>query len=516
VVVRIRIRVFILLFLPVCLYLTQFRLLLFLLVVIGNIRPDWFLDARGDDTDVQYLGNQHAYYADQQPRLLKQWRKKDFASQYFVMSMQGNTPNTLANKTAAPIEDTIHWPLILNIPGEGFGDDNLQIYTNHKLLDDDDNALFDIVDALLAINGTCPLISGMSDGDIGDGDGNGQSIGPPTLEVYIPSNLEVDPNSWNSNVYTFSPVWQPPMKQLDTDESNMDLNVDTTSSSSSDAGRGVAVTEEDRVRVESCYDPTTKSVQLKVEFNNIKAIEMGATSELPWLSLGYRISDVCTMNPPDGSDSKIIMISSSQSPNSKSNAPAAYIGSLTAAAQTMSPSAFTSINESLWPLDETIGYSDVSVTAPMLSSSSSSGGSDSDVAIERSSASTFANPTSVTLSFKQEFDKVPEVMHLMYAIGMSAQLGIHMSRGCFDIIDFPTCPSPSGSGSGSGSSSSSGDDDIIPQRTNEAIDAWKETNTASSAVATTTTTTTVLSSSAFLFLSSTVMVVTSLSAFLFL
>ena len=54
------------------------------LVVIGNIRPDWFLDKRGDDTDVQYLGNQHVYYADADnstvPRLVKQWRKKDFAS----------------------------------------------------------------------------------------------------------------------------------------------------------------------------------------------------------------------------------------------------------------------------------------------------------------------------------------------------------------------------------------------------------------------------------------------------
>jgi hypothetical protein len=477
-------------------FLIQFLFVLLLLVVIGCIRPDWFLDDRGDDTDVQYLGNQHAYYTNQ-PRLLKQWRKKDFAAQYFVMSMQGNTPNTLANKTDAPIEDTIHWPLILNIPGEGFGDDNLQIYTNHKLLndDDDDNALFEIVDALLAINGTCPMIGGTSEGDIGDGDGNGQSIGQPKLEVPIPSNFEVDPNSWYSNVYTFSPVWQPPMK-LDTESVDLNVDASTTTSSSSSSGI-VAVTEEDRVRVESCYDPTTKSVQLKVEFNGIKAIEMGATSELPWMSLGYRISDVCTMNPPDGSDSKIIMIH--QSPTS--NAPKAYIGSLTVAAQTMSPTAFTSTKESLWPLDQTTGYSDVSVTAPMLSSSSSSSSSSggSDVAaIERSAS--IVNPTSVTLSFKQEFDEVPEVMNLMYAIGMSAQLGIHISRGCFDIVDFPTCPS--------GSSSTSPSGDGIPPRTNEAIDAWKETNTASSVASTTT-----VLGNAFLFLSSTVIVVT-LSVFL--
>merc|ERR1712232_170698 len=30
-------------------------------------------------------------------------------------------------------------------------------------------------------------------------------------------------------------------------------------------------------------------------------------------------------------------------------------------------------------------------------------------------------------------------MHLMYAIGMSPQLGIHTSRGCFEVTEFPTC-----------------------------------------------------------------------------
>merc|ERR1712032_1358686 len=64
------------------------------LMVVGNIRPDWFLDDRGDDTDVQYIGDQHVYYADGDlPKLVKQWRKKDFASQYFVMSMMGNPKN---------------------------------------------------------------------------------------------------------------------------------------------------------------------------------------------------------------------------------------------------------------------------------------------------------------------------------------------------------------------------------------------------------------------------------------
>jgi hypothetical protein len=54
--------------------------------IIGNIRPDWFIDDRGDSTGVQYLGKKHVLHGSK-PRLVKQWRKKDFANQYFVMSM---------------------------------------------------------------------------------------------------------------------------------------------------------------------------------------------------------------------------------------------------------------------------------------------------------------------------------------------------------------------------------------------------------------------------------------------
>lgn len=82
------------------------------LQVVGNVRPDWYMDNVGADTDVQYLGDQHVYH-EGIPRLVKQWRKKDFASQYFTMSMLANTD----------VSDDIHWPIVLNVPGEGFGDD---------------------------------------------------------------------------------------------------------------------------------------------------------------------------------------------------------------------------------------------------------------------------------------------------------------------------------------------------------------------------------------------------------
>ena len=113
------------------------------LQVVGNIRPDWFMDDRGDSTDVQYLGDQHIYH-DGKPRLVKQWRKKDFVNQYFTMSMQANVG-----------DDGVHWPLVLNIPGEGFGDDILQEYGNHTLLTDDDEGLFLLDEAYIAAGGSC-------------------------------------------------------------------------------------------------------------------------------------------------------------------------------------------------------------------------------------------------------------------------------------------------------------------------------------------------------------------------
>lgn len=368
------------------------------LFVIGNIRPDWFLDDRGDDTDVQYLGNQHIYYASGTPRLAKQWRKKDFASQYFTMSVAGNP---LTKNSTEPV-----WPLVLNIPGEGFGDDMLQVYENHTLLTDEDDDIFNLVQNLEANGGSCPLVSS---GLGPDGEGSEATIGPPTLEVHIPSNLEVDDNSWFTSVYTYSPVWQPPMK---------------TEEASDVSAMGVAVTQKERVTVESCYDPTTKMVQLSVEYQDIEPIPTESGMQLPWMAIGYREDEICSMTPISGADTKIIMVS--QAPTE--NFPSAYIGNMGPNTKRFDQSAIGAIYQSLWPLDEAIGYKDVSLAAPML-------GGASGAMLSRS-----ATPNgSVVLSFSQEFDERPEIMHLMYAIGMSPSLGVHTSRSCFDIVKFPTC-----------------------------------------------------------------------------
>ena len=404
------------------------------LMVIGNVRPDWYLDDRGDDTDVQYLGDQHIYHASDVPRLAKQWRKKDFASQYFTMSVAGNPPgggggsNRSGTTTTTDTNTDIRWPLVLNIPGEGFGDDMLQSYRNHAVLTDADDDLFDLVANLEASGGSCPLLS--MGGGTGPG-GTEASFGPPTLEVHVPSNLEVDPNSWVSSVYTFSPVWKPPMKAV---------VVDTTNTDGSGSEAGVAVTEAGRVRVGSCYDPSAGAVELSIEFTDVEVIETeteaGVIVRLPWMSIGYRESEVCAMTPPGGGDTPILMIT--QAPGEAY--PGVHAGFMGPAVKRFDQAAIGSIYESFRPLAETEGYSGVSLLAPVLET-------DATIAVSRSSTpnaksgSSSNRSSSVYLSFHQAVDEKPDVLHLMYAIGRSPEIGMHTTRSCFEVVEFPACSS---------------------------------------------------------------------------
>jgi len=369
------------------------------LQIIGNIRPDWFLDARGDSTDTQYLGNQHVFYDASTPKLVKQWRKKDFASQYFVMSMMENPLSKNAgNNTDFDPEDSIRWPLLLNIPGEGFGDDMLQRYSNHKLLTDDDDDLFLLVENYLELGGTCESVGG-------------GAIGPPISEVHIPSNLEVD-ESFISNEFTFSPFWQDQSSQ-----ENESVLSDGTESSN-------AVTEvSDRVVVESCFDDSTNSIDMSVHFLGIETTDIGT---LPWMALGFRSSDMCAMTPPDGGSTPIILITHS----STEADPVAHSGDLVPEAKAMSEESYAAIYQSLVPLDESVNYTNVSVGAPMLGSSSSS---------FAARTSSIADEDTVTLSFKRAVESKPDVMYFTYAIGAQSQLSIHTTRSCFELRDFPPC-----------------------------------------------------------------------------
>jgi hypothetical protein len=370
------------------------------LQVIGNIRPDWFLDNRGDDTATQYMGNQHVFYNQSVPKLVKQWRKKDFASQYFTMSMMENTANSSD-------EDSIKWPLLLNIPGEGFGDDMLQRYSKHQLLTEDDDDLFTLPERYQELGGTCVET------------GSGEGAGPPILEVHIPSALEID-EGFMPLQFTFSPVWQ--------DETSGSDAVSAEMKPSSESMKAVTVVS-DRVTVESCFEESTNSIDMAVHFSDLEATEAGT---LPWIALGFRSSDVCAMTPTDGGNTPMILITHT----STDSAPAAHSGELLPGAKAMSQESFDAIYESLVPLEDNVDYSSVSVNAPMLSSSAS-------IASGRSS---IADEDTVTLSFKQAVDSKPRTMYLTYAIGSESQLGVHTTRACFELTEFPSCPASDGSG----------------------------------------------------------------------
>jgi len=384
------------------------------MAVVGNIRPDWYMDRRGDDTDVQYLGDQHVFYPDPDegpiPMLAKQWRKKDFASQYFTMSMLGNPPNKVEKMADAPAEDNMHWPMILNVPGEGLGDDMLQVFTNHELLTDEDDDLFMLVENYIESGGECPENNSFN----GDDE---VAVGPPVQEVHIPSNLEVEEASWMTNEYTFSPVWQVPMRPVVTDMGAV--------ASVSAAMSKPATEVSDRVTVESCYDEATKSVDMSFHFHDI---DPTANGRLPWMAIGYRSSEVCAMTPPSGGVTPIVLITHLEG---EGELPRAHSTSLLPTAKTLSSDAFASMYMLARDLGETDDHSDVSVIAPQVSNAA--------VSITRSSLTT---DDTVTLNFKRVVGEKPEQLNLMYAIGMSSELGIHTTRKCFVIDAFPTCSSP--------------------------------------------------------------------------
>lgn len=152
---------------------------------IGPIRPDWYLDARPAvaGIDLQYLGKEHVYFQGE-PRLVRKWRKVDFVSTYFTMSMD-----------EYPDASGIRWPLILNVPGERMGPDKLRKWWDHEVLAEDDIAPFMIADAFVAGGGNCSQASGG---------------GPPGAGHSVPSALEQDGNAWRSVHWAASPYAPPP------------------------------------------------------------------------------------------------------------------------------------------------------------------------------------------------------------------------------------------------------------------------------------------------------------------
>ena len=395
------------------------------LVVIGNIRPDWFLDKRGDDTDVQYLGNQHVYYTsgnnETVPKLVKQWRKRDFASMYFTMSMMENP-----TKQNASIEENTHWPLILNIPGEGFGDDFLQVYRNHQLLSEDDTALFKVIEEYQSLGGVCV--------DVGAGGGSG-AAGPPVLEEedMIPSNLKLDPMSWFSNEYTFSPVWTE--QTLATSDQSSSTASSSSSSEAASPSGGMSVIEvSDRLTVESCIEGN--SLEMAIHFHDVIP---AADALLPWMAIGYRKTELCAMTPIEGGTTPIILLT--QTETVVGSMPEAYMTELFPQAKSADEVILSTMMETMTPLADEEGYSDVLVTT------ASSPAVPPTVEVSRSSLAD--EEGTVSLHFKQVLaDSTVDKLYYTFAIGTTSELGYHVTRGCFEVTAMPCGQEMTGGDSG--------------------------------------------------------------------
>eukprot|EP00747_Dinoflagellata_sp_TGD_P194928 gnl/TRDRNA2_/TRDRNA2_62946_c0_seq1.p1 gnl/TRDRNA2_/TRDRNA2_62946_c0~~gnl/TRDRNA2_/TRDRNA2_62946_c0_seq1.p1 ORF type:complete len:813 (-),score=146.99 gnl/TRDRNA2_/TRDRNA2_62946_c0_seq1:70-2295(-) len=341
--------------------------------VIGNVRPDWFMDARGDATDVQYIGDSHVYYRDH-IKLVKQWRKKDFANQYFTMSMQ-----------RLPGEDGVHWPLILNVPGEGFGDDFLQHYWDHELLNESTEDPFLLEQAFEAAGGSCPQMN------MGDG-----ASGPPTGQVeHIPSNLEREDVSWRSIVHTESPVWKPPpMPEA--------------------AGATGVMQLATGISAEVCWDPQSSMVRVS------STVE---TEEPVWAAIAFRKDEECLMTPRGGMDGEVVL-----SQQGADGEYAQHYGPLPAKLKKIGGSsdsaAVDDFMTKLTPLEQVDDFA-----AGTSSTEFSSG--------------------KLTSTFSRAYDSKPSEVHLTYAVGYDKEFGYHRSRGCFDVKLNPcadaACGSPSGS-----------------------------------------------------------------------
>ena len=312
------------------------------------------------------------------------------------MSMMGNPTNKLEQDPEAPVEDNVHWPMILNIPGEGFGDDQLQVYRNHELLSDDEHEeLFTLVERYEALGGVCS-------------DAMGGTAGPPVAdeENHIPSNLEVDPLSWASNEVTFSPIWV----------SEDSLTSAAEDESSPATGKSFLAVS-DRVTVEHCYDESTQMADMSIHFHDV---EVGSDGLLPWMALGFRDYDVCAMNnPANGADTPLVMLTHS----SGDVLPEAQMTMLPSQAKSFSPDSFASIMDLMKPLVDNEDYDSVSVDAPMVTSEM--------MQIARSSSPLMTDDT-VSLHFKQKVEPSSS-MKLMYAIGGRQDIGFHMTRGCFEV-----------------------------------------------------------------------------------
>lgn len=218
--------------------------------------------------------------------------------------------------------------------------------------------------------------------------------GPPVGEevVHIPSNLEIDTASWRSIEYTASPVWSAPPPP-----------------SASGASATTVETKNDRVKADVCYDAAAGEYEVTME------VDMAAAA---WAAVGFRQSARCLMTPGNGEDGEVV-VATPDATGTYTLAHGALPASLRSTHSLDGISAFT---EALGGLGAAAGFG--------------------------ASSSTYADAT-LTISFRRAHASSTTPLSLNFAIGSTASVGYHQSRGCMPEL---TSIAPCGGGAAKGGS----------------------------------------------------------------
>lgn len=201
-----------------------------------------------------------------------------------------------------------------NIPGEGFGDDMLQEYTEHRILTDADDDLFKLDEIFKANGGQC--IDRSSSG----------SGGPPGGGKAIPSNLEKDDKWWRTIEYTYSPIWQPPAASI------------------RPIGEGAPKEVGAGVTSNACVTGANGNI-----------LELELVFDLPspaWAAVSFVKDEKCTMTPSDGSDGEVVYAQ----PEDGGVVSVQY-GTLPASLKRFNAGANNALLTSLVPLEDTEDFS---------------------------------------------------------------------------------------------------------------------------------------------------------------
>ena len=224
-----------------------------------------------------------------------------------------------------------------------------------------------------------------------EGGGGG---GPLADMEYVPSNLEVD-SGFSKNIWTGSPVWSPPAKSDEDFSDSASAIVEKRATT--DTGPSTVVT--------SCYGATSQAVELSITYSDLTVESDGS---IPWLGLAFRANEECLMTPRGGGDTEVALLLADEfdalsplhfmlGPDTKGIGMAA------------GRSAFNFV-----PLEDREEYANVRVTHS-------------------------SSKDSVTLKFNKAMNSIPDVMHLMYAVGSLSDFGYHSIRTCFAVEEFPVC-----------------------------------------------------------------------------